>query len=103
MFHYGKKLTKRIAVGVGLLALVALLSSALFVCLETHHHHCHTKDCPVCMCLQQCRETLRQLGDGLPAVIAVLPFLLLSVWISFTYEGTFLPETLVSYKVRLNN
>jgi len=103
MHYYGRKLNKHIAAGLGLLVLLALLASALFVSLETHHHHCHEKDCPICMCLQQCRETLRQLGDGLPIVVSVLPALLLLTGIVITCERVSFPDTLVSCKVRLNN
>lgn len=103
MLLSGKRIPKNITAALGLLALMALLCSAFFVCLEPHHHHCDEKDCPICMCLQQCRETLRHLTDLLPIVTAVLPALFLSSRILRTFPKVSLSDSPVSRKVRLNN
>lgn len=93
---------KRTAAGIfGLLMLVVLMLSSLYIAAESHHDCCGD-DCPICETLLQCENTLRQLGESACAaafiVIAVLTVLLAAPAASVIFS-----ETLVSRKVRLNN
>lgn len=94
---------KRIAAGItGILMLFIMLFSAFYIASETDHD-CTGEDCPICACIQQCENTLNQIGDGIaPQVAVIIPvvFLLVSI---FLFESLFSQETLVSRKVRLNN
>ncbi len=93
---------KRItAIILGLMVLVGMLFSAFYVVAEADHD-CAGEDCPICAGLQQCENTLHQIGDGLAfqlAVIVLIVFLFVSVCRSAL---RFPLETPVSRKVRLN-
>ncbi|MBR5419884.1 MAG: hypothetical protein IK115_01905 [Lachnospiraceae bacterium] len=93
---------KKIALFLGLTALFALLLSSFLITLE-NHHHCHGEDCPICACIQQCRDNLRQLGDTLlPSVVC---FVLFTAVLSAAFSDTapVLQDSLVSRKVRMDN
>ncbi len=94
---------KRIAAGImGTLMLFIMLFSAFYIVAEADHD-CTGEDCPICDCIQQCENTLHQIGDGIAskaAVIIPIVFLLVSI---FLFAALFPKETLVSRKVRLNN
>ena len=95
--------SKRIASGViAALMLFVLLFSASYIAAEADHD-CTGHDCPICACIQQCENTLQQIGSGVATQVAVaLPilftFLLGAVW-TFCVQM----ETPVTRKVRLNN
>lgn len=93
---------KNIAGIIALMMLAIALLSALFIAVEADHD-CTGEDCPICVCIEQCEQTLRQIGGGMAAgIVSVLPaaaFLFIAVY----YFIAFLSETLVSKKVRLNN
>lgn len=94
---------KRIIAGIlGILMLFIMIFSTFYIAIEIDHD-CSGEDCPICICNQQCENTLRQIGNGIAIQIAiVVPIfsLLISVFL-FTFD--FPQETLVSRKVRLNN
>lgn len=94
---------KRIAAGImGILMLFIMLFSAFYIAAEADHD-CTGEDCPICACIQQCENTLHQIGDGITSQAAVIiPFVFLLVSI-FLFASLFPQETLVSRKVRLNN
>ncbi len=94
---------KRLAACImGVMMLFVVLFSSYYLAEEADHH-CYGEDCPICACMEQCENTLHQMGDGLIILIAaVLPALV--------FFFTVLPavcelcrETPISQKVRLNN
>ena len=94
---------KRIAAGIlGLTLLAVVLLSSFYLVAEAHHD-CAGEDCPVCMCLQHCAGTLRQLGESavflIGAIVPALVFFLAAI----TLVPVALIETPVSRKVRMNN
>ena len=94
---------KRIAAGIlGLTLLAVVLLSSFCIAIEAHHD-CTGEDCPVCVCLQHCANTLRQLGESsvllIGAIVPVLVFFLAAITLGLAV----LSETPVSRKVRLNN
>ena len=84
-------------------ALIAItLFSALFIVKESRHD-CTGEDCPVCVCLHQAEQTLRQISAG-PAEAAgefAIYFVLvtLSAYLSLSVPVV----SLISQKVRMNN
>jgi len=96
------KSCKHIAVVLGLMALIAMLFSVFLASVETHHH-CHGDDCPICECIHQCHESVRQLvGGGLPQIVFVFALtaavLMITVCIIDAHR-----DTPVGLKVRLND
>ena len=93
---------KHIAIVLGLMALIAMLFSVFLASVETHHH-CHGDDCPICECIHQCRESVKQLvSGGLPQIIYVFVLSaavqLISVCLIDAHR-----DTPVGLKVRLND
>ena len=63
---------KRIAAGImGILMLFIVLFSAFYIAAEADHD-CTGEDCPICACIQQCENTLHQIGDGIASQAAVI-------------------------------
>ena len=103
MSHMTLSKTKRTAAwALALFMLMVMLASSFFISTEINHH-CDGEDCPICACIQQCENTLRQVGDGTVLLaVAIIPLILFVV--SAVRAGfDSLRETLVSQKVRLNN
>ncbi len=94
---------RKIAAGIlGMLMLFVMLFSAFYIVAEADHD-CAGNDCPICVCIQQCENTLHQLSNGTALQAAVIiPVLFLLVSAVFSAYA-FLQETPVSRKVRLNN
>ncbi len=94
---------KRIAAGImGILMLLIMLLSAFYIASEADHD-CTGEDCPICACIQQCENTLRQIGYGAAFCIAVIFPAVFTLISSFLYAVGFPQKTPVSGKVRLNN
>lgn len=95
--------SERIAVCVmGIMMLFVVLFSSFFVAYEADHD-CTGEDCPVCACIAQCENTLRQISVVMSFLITlVLPATVLfqSVCLSVAFITQ---NTPVSSKVRLNN
>ncbi|OON87056.1 hypothetical protein BXO88_05690 [Oribacterium sp. C9] len=95
--------SKRIAAGImGFMMLFIVLFSASVIASESVHD-CTGEECPICACINQCENTLRQVGGGIDLhtdSIAPFIFILLA---AFPVTASLTAETLVSRKIRLNN
>lgn len=84
-----------------MLMLGILAFSAFFIAAEADHD-CSGDDCPICMVLQQCENTVRNIasGDAAAAVSAVLVVfvVLLAIFNTHFYRNT----SPVNLKTRLN-
>ena len=92
---------KKKKTGSGLLCVTLILVtlfSAFFLIREAGHD-CSGGNCPICACLRQAEQNLKQLGTGIPACAAVFLF---SQVLSGAPAGLY-RDTPVSRKVRLNN
>lgn len=76
--------------------------SLLFIAKEAHHD-CAGEDCPVCACIHQAEQTLKQIGTGSAETVgAFAPQFPLVV--AFLCFPLFVPVgSLISQKVRMNN
>ena len=93
---------KRIAASImGVIMLVAMLFPSLYVAVEADHE-CIGYDCPVCACIQQCRNTLNQIGAAVVSAYISAPLVVFLLLLPDFFGGV-VQETLVSKKVRLNN
>lgn len=82
--------------------LIAALFSVLFLVREADHD-CIGEGCPICACIRQGEQTLKQLGLGSACVASWPPVAGLLVFTVFFALQSAVRETPVSKKVRLNN
>lgn len=94
---------KRFVVGIiAAMMLFVVLFSSFFIAVESAHD-CTGEDCPICSCIQQCENTLRNIGNGLlPAHMDFSPIILFMI-ASVLVVSEVQIHSLVSKKVRLNN
>ena len=59
------------------LVVFTLLFSVLFIGHGMEHHCDHAADCPVCVCIAQCRELLRKLESAYAGMYALIHFVCL--------------------------
>lgn len=93
-------------IGAGLLCVIlilALLVSSAFIVYETGHN-CTGEDCPICQAMALTGQLLRLIG----AVILLLAFLPGIRCVKHAWDDTLgfsvpASETLVSWKIRLDN
>ena len=93
----------RITAGImGLMMLIIVLFSSLYIAAETDHDCCG-EDCPICACILQCENTLRSIGDGKVTQLSFIVPVLLFLLIAGIFSVAIPQDTLVSRKVKLNN
>ena len=94
---------KRIAAGfLGLLVLAAVLFSAFYIAVEADHD-CAGEDCPVCLCIRFCADTLNLFRQKAITVARILlPALCFSA-AAAVFSALMTEESPVKGKVRLNN
>lgn len=82
---------------------IIVTSFSLFFIVKEADHDCRGENCPICACIHQAEETLKQLGTGTVGVSAFLPFVETFV-LALACTFLLVPCTsLISQKVRLNN
>ncbi len=93
---------KIIAAIMGVMMLVVVLVSASYVAVESGHD-CTGEGCPICACINQCENTLRQVGGGVDfQADTVLPVVFILI-MAVSGSAILTAETPVSRKIRLNN
>ena len=97
----GKK--KKCTAAIICILFVFVTFASLFYIAKETGHDCTGKACPVCACIHQAEQNIRNLGTGVTAAImvSVIVFFVLR----FTADHSFLisSSTPVSEKVRMNN
>lgn len=78
-------------------------ASALFLAVEVNHDCGHEEDCPICGCIQICLNTLGNMSDGSLTYISSLIYGIVAVLTAVYHDFIGKKETLVSYKIRLND
>ena len=91
-----------LVLGMAALMLCVLVLSFVFVAVEADHD-CAGGDCPICMLIQQCEQTIRSIGGGFS--LAGFSILLISFCVASVLMRciSILCYTPVSFKTRLNN
>jgi len=96
----------KIKIASGIIAIMMLLYivfSAFFISLEANHKCADEENCPICVCMQICQNTLHQISDFTAlAVFAFVPVIFL-LGVSFVVSLNLIKETPVTNKIRLNN
>ena len=96
----------KLKIAAGIIASMVLLYivlSTFFISLEANHKCEDEENCPICVCMQICQNTLHQISDiATVACIAFVPALLV-LGVSFFVSENLIKETPVTNKIRLNN
>ncbi|MCR5332257.1 MAG: hypothetical protein K6E62_13900 [Lachnospiraceae bacterium] len=93
----------RIASGImGSMMLFIVLFSSLFIAAEADHD-CVGDDCPICVCIQQCENTLHGICDGTVALSSVVFSFIFILFVVAIPVAAVISNSPVSRKVRLNN
>ncbi len=96
----------KIKIASGIIAIMMLLYivfSTFFISLEANHKCADEENCPICVCMQICQNTLHQISDFTAlAVFAFVPVIFL-LGVSFVVSLNLIKETPVTNKIRLNN
>ena len=94
----------KIAAGIiVMMMLLYIIFSTFFISLEANHHCEDEENCPICVCMQICQNTLHQISDTALTCAAVFVPALLVLGVSFTASLYLIKETPVTNKIRLNN
>lgn len=84
------------------LFLVVTLASFFYIAKEANHK-CTGEDCPICACVHQAEQNLKNLGTGFVADFCAIFAVLSIVSVIYCQTENLLCTSLVSQKVRLNN
>jgi hypothetical protein len=88
---------------IAMMMLLYIVFSTFFISLEANHKCEDEENCPICVCMQICQNTLHQISDFTAvAVVSFVP-VLLCVGVSFVISDNLVKETPVTNKIRLNN
>ena len=94
--------TKALAAVTLTAMLLAVLLAGIFIAVEADHD-CEGEDCHICQCLEQCKTTLRQLGEVCSAAKVSVFTAAVLLTTCFHFVRVILRETPVTIKVRLND
>ncbi|MBR5712262.1 MAG: hypothetical protein IKX54_01570 [Lachnospiraceae bacterium] len=87
---------------LGILMLVVLLFSALYIAHEMDHD-CEGEDCPVCSIIRQCESVIRRGCGAAPVQVWVAIPMLIGLAAAALFVCVTASETPVARKVRMNN
>ena len=93
---------RRIPLIVCVLCIFVMFAS-LFYIVKEETHHCTGEDCPICACIRQAEQTLRNWGTAASVSMGVDLVMISSVSSAAARSLYVLIATLVSQKVRLND
>lgn len=93
---------KHLAVWISVIFIFVTLIS-LFYIVKEENHKCTGEDCPVCACVHQAEQTLKNLSTGMIVVFHPLVILEAGALVAVVCFLKLIPRSLVSQKVRLND
>ena len=88
---------------IAMMMLLYIVFSTFFISLEANHKCEDEENCPICVCMQICQNTLHQISDVALTCAAVFVPVLLVLGVSFITSLNLIKETPVTNKIRLNN
>ena len=83
--------------------LVFITFASLFYIVKEEKHDCRGEDCPICVCLHQAEQVLKNLGTGKSEAQTTGMIRLFVSFILPVCYALFRATSLVSQKVRLND
>ena len=103
MQEYKTSRSKRIASGIiGIMMLVIMLFSAFYIASEAVHD-CSGEDCPVCTCIQLCKNSLHQTCVSTTGHSPLLFLSGLVLLLKALFEVIRPHDSLITRKIRMNN
>ncbi len=87
---------------MSIIMLVLMLLSLFFIAAEAGHD-CHGEDCHICEVIEQCRKTVRRVGETTVRFFAVTLPLMILAYVLPAFERRYFGKSLVSQKVRMND
>lgn len=93
----------RLLSGIACTMLVTVMLVSLFYIVKEEDHQCTGEDCPVCVCIHQAEQTLRNLGTGLAAAVCVPLTVTGGIPVVSGYRPAVRGSSLVAQKVRMND
>lgn len=97
----GKK-KKSIAAIICVLFIFVTFASLFYIVKEADHE-CTGEDCPICACIHQAQQTLKNLGTGTIIWPGTIFTILFTLCVFMQYVCMIFCTSLVSQKVRLND
>lgn len=77
--------------------------ASLFYIVKEAGHECTGENCPICACVHQAHQTLKNLGTGTIIWSGTIFTILFTLCVFMQYVCMILNTSLVSQKVRLND
>ena len=93
---------KHLAAWLGIIFIFVTLAS-LFYIVKEENHKCTGEDCPICACVHQAEQTLKNLSTGTIVVFRTFMVLEAGALVAAVCFLKLIPRSLVSQKVRLND
>ena len=82
---------------------IGFVSPKFFDIAKEANHKCTGEDCPICACVHQVEQNLKNLGTGFAVDFCAIFSVLSIVSVICCQTENFFCTSLVSQKVRLNN
>lgn len=82
---------------------ILVILFSLFYIVKEENHFCTGEDCPVCACLHQAEQTLKNWSTAIADFMYMSPQMILAILLPIILPICIFVETLVSQKVRLND
>mgnify|MGYP006918868324 FL=1 len=93
----------RLISGIVCTMLIVVMFVSLFYIVKEENHQCTGEDCPVCACIHQAEQILRNLGTGLVVAVCVSFTVTGGMPVVSGYCSTVRCSSLVAQKVRMND
>lgn len=97
----GKK--KKTIAAITCILFIFVTFASLFYIVKEADHECTGEDCPICACVHQAQQMLKNLGTGTIVWSGAFFTIIYTSFVLFRYVYIVLCTTLISQKVRLND
>ena len=96
------KKRKYLAAWISIIFIFVTFASLFYIAKE-ENHKCTGEDCPICACVHQAEQTLKNLSTGMIVAFCTLVVLEAGILVIPVCFIKLIPRSLVSQKVRLND
>ena len=96
------KKRKYLAAWISIIFIFVTFASLFYIAKE-ENHKCTGEDCPICACVHQAEQTLKNLSTGMIVAFRTLIALEAGILVIPVCFIKLIPRSLVSQKVRLND